>query len=113
MTGLLMEGTVLGSIMRSRNRIRERPRLKGFEMALSYKDLESFGQRHVEGMEDPLTSGLVLQSLWIFTGRTSKGLGRCWPGLLISSECRIIAERDVSDTTTLLPACPLIQTLKY
>ncbi|KAF5935664.1 hypothetical protein HYC85_026793 [Camellia sinensis] len=26
-------------------------------MALSNKDLESFGQRHIEGMEDPLTSG--------------------------------------------------------
>ena len=86
MTGLLMESAVLGSIMHSRKRVRERPRLKGFEMALSNKGLESFGQRHIEGMEDPPTSGLVLLGLWIFAGRTKKGIDRCWPGLLISSE---------------------------
>ena len=76
MASLLMVRAVLGSIMCSRKRVRERPRLKGFEMALSNKDLESFGQRHIEGVEDPPTSGLVLQGLWIFTGRTSKGIGR-------------------------------------
>ena len=64
-------------------------RLKGFEMALSNKDLESFGQRHIEGMEDPATSGLILRGLWIFAGRTSKGIGRYRLGLLIFLGCRI------------------------
>ena len=77
MASLLMVRSVLGSIMCSRKRVRERLRLKGFEMALSNKDLESFGKRHIEGMEDPPTSGLVLLGLWIFAGRTSKGVGRC------------------------------------
>ena len=86
MASLLMVRAVLGSIMCSRMRVRERPRLKGFEMALSNKDLESFGQRHIEGMEDPPTSGFVFQVLWIFAGRTSRGISRCWPSLVLSSE---------------------------
>ncbi|KAF5932911.1 hypothetical protein HYC85_029082 [Camellia sinensis] len=98
MTGLLMEGIALGSIMLSWKGIRERPRLKGFEMALSYKDLVSFGRGHVEGIKDPLALGLVLQGLWSCVGSTSKGIGR------------IGVERGVSGTTFFLPACPLIQT---
>ena len=57
MACLLMVRAVLGSILRNRKSVRERARLKWFEMALSDKDLESFGQRHIEGMEEPLSSG--------------------------------------------------------
>ncbi|GMP84705.1 hypothetical protein CsSME_00038130 [Camellia sinensis var. sinensis] len=56
MVGLLMEGAILGSIMPGWKAIRERLRVKGFEMALSYEDLESFRQGHVNGIEGATTS---------------------------------------------------------
>ncbi|GMP82050.1 hypothetical protein CsSME_00036522 [Camellia sinensis var. sinensis] len=67
MAGLLMEGTVLGSIILGLKWIRERLRVKEFEMALSYENLESFGQGHVKGIEGAVTS----------PGRIDRGVGRC------------------------------------
>ena len=57
MAGLLMVRTVLGSVMTRWKMTRERPRLEGFEMPLFSKNLKRLGQRHVEGMDDPMTSG--------------------------------------------------------
>ena len=74
MASLLMVRAVLGSIMCSRKRVRERPRLKGFEMALSNKDLESFGQRHIEGMEDLRPRGWYFKACGFLLGAPAKGL---------------------------------------
>ncbi|GMP80667.1 hypothetical protein CsSME_00035684 [Camellia sinensis var. sinensis] len=67
MAELLMEGAILGSIMPGWKAIRERPKVKGFEVALSYKDLKSFRQGHVKGIEDVVTS----------PGSSDRRVGRC------------------------------------
>ncbi|GMP25955.1 hypothetical protein CsSME_00002597 [Camellia sinensis var. sinensis] len=64
---LLMEGAILDSIILSWKAIRKRSTIKGFEMALSYEDLESFRQGHVKGIEDAVTS----------LGSIDRRVGRC------------------------------------
>ena len=60
MACLLVVRAVLGSIMRSREILRERPRLQGFKVSPLGKDLKCLRQRHVESVEDPAPSGQVL-----------------------------------------------------
>ncbi|GMP34856.1 hypothetical protein CsSME_00007554 [Camellia sinensis var. sinensis] len=67
MTELLMEGAILGSIMLGWKVIRERLKVKGFEVALSHEDLESFRQGHVKGIEDVVTN----------LGNIDRRVGRC------------------------------------
>jgi len=67
MVGLLIEDTVLGSLMPGWKGIWDRSRVKGFEMVLSYEDLDSFGQGHINGIEGAVTS----------PARVDRGVGRC------------------------------------
>ncbi|GMP41514.1 hypothetical protein CsSME_00011592 [Camellia sinensis var. sinensis] len=67
MASLLMEGTVLGSIIPRWKGIRKRPRVKGFEIALPYEDLESFRHGHVKGIESAVTN----------PDRIDRGVDRC------------------------------------
>ena len=106
-TGLLMVRTVLGSVMPSWKTTRERPRLKGLEMPSFSKDLKRLGQRHVEGMEYPATSGEILRVLCIFTGCTSKRIGRYRLGLLIFPGRGIRVGGNGSGMLTLLSIFPL------
>ncbi|GMP34799.1 hypothetical protein CsSME_00007522 [Camellia sinensis var. sinensis] len=67
MIELQMEGAILGSIMPGWRAIRERLKVKGFEVALSHEDLESFRQGHVKRIEDAVTS----------LGNIDRKVGRC------------------------------------
>jgi len=62
-----MEGVILGSIMPGWKAIRKRSKVKGFEVALSHEDLESFRQGHVKGIEDAVTN----------PGSIDRRVGRC------------------------------------
>ena len=59
MACLLVVRAVLSSIMRSREILRERPRLQGFKVPPLGKDLKCLRQRHVESMKDLAPSGQV------------------------------------------------------
>ena len=60
MACLLVVREILSNIMRSREILRERPRLQGFKMPPFGKNLKCLRQRHVESMKDPAPSGQVL-----------------------------------------------------
>ena len=67
MAELLMEGAILGRIVPGWKALRERLKIKGFEVALSHEDLESFRQGHVKGIEGAVTS----------FGSIDRRVGRC------------------------------------
>ena len=59
MACLLVVRAVLSSIMRSREILRERPRLQGFKVSPLGKDLKCLRLRRVESMKGPAPSGQV------------------------------------------------------